>query len=91
MKYQESTYLDFAIQKLRPSAEYSFNDADYASINWIKLEGSAPTLSEINAAIEKIKADEIAAEQDMAKAKLVAQAKLEALGLTTDDLRALGL
>lgn len=91
MALPDFALLDFALQNLRPSAEYTFNDADYSSINWIKLEGEAPTLAEVNAAIEKIKAGEIQAVKDAEKAKLAAQAKLEALGLTSDDLRALGL
>lgn len=42
--------------------------------------------------IDKAKAEEIAkTEEDKAIAKAAAEAKLAALGLTTDDLKALGL
>jgi len=35
--------------------------------------------------------DQVKAEEDAANAKIAAKAKLEALGLTIDDLKALGL
>ena len=84
-------YLTKAIRKLRPTAQFSFTDDDYATVEWHFLEGNAPTQAEIDAAIEQIKADEIT---DKAKAeadKASATSKLEALGLTADDLKALGL
>jgi hypothetical protein len=80
-----------AIKVLRPTAEFSISDNDYSTIKWDKLEGDAPTQSEIDAAIEQVKADEIAAEAKAEADKVAAQAKLEALGLTADDLKALGL
>jgi hypothetical protein len=80
-----------AIKALRPSAEFSFSNNDYATIKWDKLEGDAPTQSEIDAAIEQVEADEIAAVAKAEADKAAAQAKLAALGLTADDLKALGL
>jgi hypothetical protein len=80
-----------AIKNLRPSAEFSFINGDYSTIKWDVLEGNAPTQAEIDTAIEQIKANEIALEANKAAAKEAAQAKLAALGLTTDDLKALGL
>ena len=80
-----------AIRKLRPTAEFSFNDADYSTIKWDVLEGTPPTQAEINAAIEQVKAEEAQAEVVAAQAKAAAEAKLAALGLTTEDLKALGL
>jgi hypothetical protein len=80
-----------AIKALRPTAEFSISDNDYSTIKWDKLEGDAPTQSEIDAAIKQVKADEIAAEAKAEADKVAAQAKLEALGLTADDLKALGL
>ena len=85
------TYLADAIRKLKPNAEFSFIDEDYSTIKWDKLEGDAPTQAEIDVAIEQIKADETQAELDKAAKKKAAEAKLAALGLTADDLRALGL
>lgn len=84
-------YLTRAIKKLKPRAEFSFSDEDYSTINWIVLDGDAPTQTEIDAAIEQVKADEAQAIIDQANAKAVAQAKLAALGLTVEDLQALGL
>jgi hypothetical protein len=83
--------LSRAIWKLRPDAEFSYTDEDYSTIKWDKLEGNPPTQAEIDAAIEQIKTDETNAEAQAAAAKEAAQAKLAALGLTTDDLKALGL
>jgi hypothetical protein len=80
-----------AIQRLRPSAEFSFQNDDYSTIKWDVLEGDAPTLAEVNAAIEQVKADEAQAELEKAAKKQAAEAKLAALGLTTEDLQALGL
>ncbi len=44
-----------------------------------------------DAAIEQVKADEAQAEIDKAAKKAAAEAKLAALGLDADDLKALGL
>lgn len=85
------SYLVKAIRKLKPTAEFSFIDDDYSTIKWDKLDGDAPTQAEINIAIDEVKADETQAEISKAQAKTAAEAKLAALGLTADDLRALGL
>jgi hypothetical protein len=84
-------YLVEAIYKLRPSAEFVILDNDYSKIEWHQLEGKAPTQLQIDAAIEQIKADELAAQAKAEADKAAAQAKLEKLGLTADDLKALGL
>jgi TfoX/Sxy family transcriptional regulator of competence genes len=84
-------YLTKAIQRLKPTAEFSFTENDYSTIKWDVLDGKAPTKAEIEAAIELVKADEAKAEAAKQTAKETAQAKLAALGLTTDDLKALGL
>ena len=84
-------YLHQAIQSLRPNSEYTYQNRDYSTIQWIVLEGEAPTQAEIDAAIEQIKANEIAEAEAKATAKASAQAKLAALGLTVEDLQALGL
>ena len=86
-----NNYLTKAILLLKPNAEFSFIDDDYSTIKWDVLEGKAPTQAEIDAAIEQVKANEAQAIIDKANAKAAAQAKLEALGLTVEDLQALGL
>ena len=84
-------YLVKAINKLKPTAEFSFIENDYATIKWDVLEGKAPTQAEIEAAIEQVKADELAEAEAKVEAKIKAEAKLKKLGLTSDDLKALGL
>ncbi len=88
---QDKDYLSEAILKLKPNSEFSYSDRDYSTIKWNVLDGDAPTKKEIDDAIKQIKADEITEIKTKAKAKEVAQAKLEALGLTVEDLTALGL
>jgi hypothetical protein len=85
------SYLVKAIRRLKPNSQYSFSNDDYSTIKWDVLEGTAPTQAEIDVAIEQVKADEIAEAEAKAQAKATAEGKLAALGLTTDDLRALGL
>jgi hypothetical protein len=80
-----------AIKKLKPSAEFSYTNNDYSTVVWDILDGDAPTQAEIDVAIEQVKADEAQAVIDQANAKAAAQAKLAALGLTVEDLQALGL
>lgn len=85
------TYLVKAINKLKPEAEFVFTDNDYSTIEWHKLDGDAPTEKEIEIAIKEIKAEEIAEAKKAEANKIAAQSKLTALGLTADDLKALGL
>lgn len=84
-------YLSQAIKLLKPNSQFSFTNNDYSTIKWDVLEGDAPTQKEIDDAIEQVKADEIAETEAKAAAKSAAQAKLAALGLTVEDLQALGL
>lgn len=86
-----NNYLAKAINKLKPNSEYTIQNNDYSTINWIVLDGDAPTQAEIDEAIEQVKADEIAEAEAKEQAKIEAEAKLKKLGLTSDDLRALGL
>ncbi len=83
--------LSKAIWRLRPDSEFSFVEEDYSTIQWDKLEGNPPTKAEIDAAIKDIAKQEKAAEQKAEADKAAAQAKLATLGLTADDLKALGL
>jgi len=83
--------LNKAIKLLRPTAQFSFTDNDYTTIKWDVLEGDAPTKEEIDAAIKQVKAEEATEAKTKAQAKIAAKAKLAALGLTVEDLQALGL
>jgi len=87
----QNNYLTKAIKKLKPTAEFSFTDNDYSTIKWDILEGDAPTQAEIDVAIEQVKEDDAQVELDKAAKKATAEAKLAALGLDADDLKALGL
>jgi hypothetical protein len=81
-----NNYLTKAIRKLRPESEFSYENDDYSTINWITLDGDAPTKAEIDAAIEEVKAEELAkAEADKAKR----DALLSKLGITEDEARLL--
>lgn len=77
-----------AIQFIRPNAEFLLNED---KIQWLDKTQTQPTDTEIEAGLiayqVKIEADKTKA----ITAKEAAQAKLAALGLTTDDLKALGL
>lgn len=84
-------YLTKAIYKLKPTAQFSYIEDNYSTIKWDVLDGEAPTQAEIDTAIEQVKAEEAQAELTKANAKVAAEAKLAALGLTTEDLKALGL
>ena len=80
-----------AIRYLKPTAEFSFNEADYSTIKWDVLEGDAPTWPEIQAAREAVKEAEAQAEAVIQANREAALSKLAALGLTADDLKALEL
>jgi hypothetical protein len=73
---------------IRPNAEFSL---DESGLIWLDKKQSEPTQSEIDAGLIAYNAAQVAAEAEAANAKAAAEAKLAALGLTTDDLKALGL
>jgi hypothetical protein len=79
-------YLTKAIQKLKPTAEFSYSDDDYSTIKWDVLEGDAPTKKEIDDAIKAIKAEEANALKTKATAKA---ALLDRLGITEDEAKLL--
>ncbi len=75
-------YLTKAIFSLRPSAQFSFINEDYSTVKWDVLDGDAPTQSEIDAEIVKIKAQE---EADKAAKVADKAALLEKLGITPEE------
>jgi hypothetical protein len=77
-------YLIKAIQKLKPTAEFSMSDNDYSTIKWDVLDGDAPTLAEIDAAIKQVKIDEKSEAKTREAAK---KAILDRIGLTADELK----
>lgn len=71
-----------AIGQLTNNAEYTWYSDDIKDIHWITEGVTPPTKKQIDDKIAEIKAAEEAA-------KAAVEAKLEALGLTGDDLRAI--
>lgn len=85
----ESQLLVEAITNLRPNSQFVITDNDYSTIEWHVLEGTAPTLAQINAEIVKIEAAETDAETVKAANAASAISKLEALGLTAEEIAAI--
>jgi len=77
-----------AIQFIRPDAEFNLIGDD---LTWLDQTQTQPTEEEIKAAYIAYKAEQEADKTQEQAAKLAAEAKLTALGLTADDLKALGL
>jgi hypothetical protein len=75
-------YLIEAIKSLRPNSEFSFVGDDYSTIKWDILDGTAPTLKQVEDEIAKLKAGEAAEMQSKAAAKA---ALLERLGMTAEE------
>ena len=79
-------YLADAILSLSPNSQFTYSDEDYSTINWIVLEGRAPTLKEVNDEIKRLKAVDAAAETEKANNKAALLAKL---GITDDEAKLL--
>lgn len=74
--------LEAAIRYLRPTAQFSFIEADYDSLKFDVIEGEVPTLDEVKKAIKDLKAAETA--------KLKAKAELlDRLGITAEEAKLL--
>ena len=83
------SYLMKAINNLKPGAEFAFTDNDYSTIQWHKIEGDAPTQKQIDDEIKAVKKAEADAAIAQANAVASAISKLEALGLTADEIAAI--
>ena len=83
------TKINEVLQHLIPNGGYIVKGNNYESIEFIEAEPITKKQFEDGfAQYETLKAEQDAIK---AQAKAVAEGKLAALGLTTDDLRALGL
>jgi hypothetical protein len=82
----ENTYTGKAIKKLKPNSQFALLNDDYSTVIWHILDGNAPTQSEIDAAIEQVKADEITEATTKATQKA---ALLDRLGITEAEARLL--
>lgn len=79
-------YIIKAIQSLRPGSEFVIMDNDYSTIVWNTLEGKAPTAKEVDAEIERLKAQDI---EDAANKEIAKAALLERLGITAEEAKLL--
>jgi len=70
------------LQALRPNKEFTYNDDDLSTVQWNDPSVVTPTQAEIDAEIAR-------QEQEALDKKTEAEAKLAALGLTPEDLKAL--
>jgi hypothetical protein len=78
-----------AIQALRPGIGFTMINNDLSEIVW-DVEGTAtPTEAEVTAKIAELEAADAQEVIDKAAAKASAEAKLAALGLTTEEVAAL--
>lgn len=73
-----------AILSIRPNAEFTQKGNTYEDLEWLDVEQVKPSKTEWEYAIAKI-------EEVEQQKKATAEAKLAALGLEPDDLKALGL
>jgi hypothetical protein len=81
-----------AILFLIPNAQFRIVADDLTTLEFFApLDQKHPTQDEINSALNQLAANHAQSLINAENAKAAAQAKLEALGLTADDLKALGL
>lgn len=78
-----------AIQALRPGAEFTIIDEDLSTIVWNSSDVTTPTEAEVNNKIAELEAADAQDIINKAAAKARAEAKLAALGLTTEEVAAL--
>jgi hypothetical protein len=77
------------LSMLCPTTEWVITGDDYDSIQWIK--GQPITKAQFDAGFAQYDAWKAEQDAQIAADKASATSKLEALGLTADDLKALGL
>ena len=77
------------VKMLRPNGGYVSRGFDYEGIEFLECEPF--TKAEFEAAFAKVDEIKAQAEAEAVAKKAAAEAKLAALGLTADDLKALGL
>jgi len=85
-----NTEIGQALLNLCPNKEWTLSGDNYADLVWLS-DGNPPTLAEVTAEITALPIKKASVEAAVELAKEAAQAKLAAIGLTIDDLKALGL
>ena len=83
--------LSQAINLYNPNAQWTMDNDDYETLEWHSEEIAKPSLTELEALLPQVKQIYVEKEASIAAARAAAEAKLAALGLTADDLKALGL
>jgi hypothetical protein len=78
------------LNMLCPNVEYLIRNNDYDTIDWFG-KPAAITKAQFEAGFAQYESWKAEQEEAQATAKAAAEAKLAALGLTADDLKALGL
>jgi hypothetical protein len=81
--------LEQAILFLQPDAQFTVAGGVYSGIEWLSNEIPKPTEKEVNEQLAKLQAEEAVKEQAAKDVKASALAKLSALGLTQDEVKAL--
>jgi hypothetical protein len=81
MEKSLNSKISFALLTLRPKAEWILRGDNYADLEWLDNEQTPPSWAEVEAEINN----------PTPKPVSPVVAKLAALGLDADDLRALGL
>jgi hypothetical protein len=77
-----------AIKFIAPNAQFNLIGDE---LEWLDENESKPTEAQIKAGWIAFEKEQASQAQAKAEAKAIAQAKLAALGLTVEDLQALGL
>jgi hypothetical protein len=72
------------------NAEWTLNGSDYKGLTWLS-DTPKPTKKQLDDLWEIVQAEIEAEAEAKVQAKAAAQSKLAALGLTVEDLKALGL
>jgi hypothetical protein len=80
-----------AINLYNPNAQWTLLGDDYETLDWHSVDIPKPTKAELQDLLLEVEAVKAQQEADKATAKASAEAKLATLGLTADDLKALGL
>ena len=80
-----------AVENLSPRTTFIMSNDDFDTIEYKSNGAQVPTKDELFSEIKRIKQEEISLESVAAAKKAAAESKLVALGLTADDLKALGL
>ena len=78
-----------ALMSLRPNKEFSWSNDDLSTLVWHSPETTTPTLDELNAEVARLEALKVQEKTNKEAAQASALAKLEALGLSGEEIAAI--